>query len=281
MSTTPSHPDAERPDDVDEPRTPNPPPRYPTDAGQTQRGGEDAVAADDDRAAPPPFPHAATPPTGQAQPPEGGAARPSWQPGSGDGLPQNGIPRQPSEGPSPTPSGSGVHPPYGAPGPSSQTTGAGKAPFPGPAGAPFPGPAGPPPGAAGAYPPPTGPGPVQAPLPRPGQIGPHGITPNEERVHATTAHWLPILSSFIAPLVFYLADGPWSPFVKENARRSLNFELTLLIGYIVSGLLMVVVVGFVLYPLVWICGIIFHILAATAANRGEVYKYPITVDFVK
>ncbi|SER56012.1 hypothetical protein SAMN05443377_102157 [Propionibacterium cyclohexanicum] len=100
-------------------------------------------------------------------------------------------------------------------------------------------------------------------------------------MHALTAHWLPIVSGFIAPLAFYLADGPWSPYVKENARRSLNFELTLLIGYLISGLLMLAFIGFVLYGLVWVFGIVFHILAATAANRGELYKYPFSFEFVK
>lgn len=82
-------------------------------------------------------------------------------------------------------------------------------------------------------------------------------------------------------MVFYLADGPWSPFVKENARRSLNFELTLVIAYVISSLLTTVGVGFVLLPLVWACSIIFHVIGATAANRGEVYKYPVSAEFVK
>ncbi len=43
---------------------------------------------------------------------------------------------------------------------------------------------------------------------------------------------------------------------------------------------MVVLIGFVLLPLVAIWGIVMPIMAALAANKGEWYRYPLTLRLV-
>lgn len=261
VSSTPQNPGAERPENYDEPADQTSSQEAFSDPETTSSAARDEVTptTQGQGDTPPAFPGSSRPAADSAAPGSAGAP-PFWKPDSAGPVPPVGGPGQPPfGGPGQPPYGRPPQPPYGQ----------------APVGAPY--------GAPGSYPPPpVGPGQrAAAPLPRPGQVGPHGLSLNEERVHASTAHWLAILAGVTAPLAFYLADGPWSPFVKENARRSLNFELTLLIAYIVSSLLMTVFIGFVLFPLVWICSIIFHVLGATAANRGEVYKYPVSAEFVK
>ena len=39
--------------------------------------------------------------------------------------------------------------------------------------------------------------------------------------------------------------------------------------------------GFLVLLAVWVVSIVFSIMAAVAANRGEVYKYPLTIAFIK
>jgi uncharacterized Tic20 family protein len=53
-----------------------------------------------------------------------------------------------------------------------------------------------------------------------------------------------------------------------------------LIAYIVSLLLAIIVIGFFLLAVVWVISIVFMIIAAVAANRGEYYKYPLSIAFV-
>jgi uncharacterized Tic20 family protein len=97
---------------------------------------------------------------------------------------------------------------------------------------------------------------------------------------ASMAHWLGILIGFIGPLILMLTKGEQDQLVRANAVEALNFQITLLIGYIVSAVLFVVVIGAFLYPVVWVLGLIFAIMGAMAASRGEVYRYPINIRMV-
>ena len=89
-------------------------------------------------------------------------------------------------------------------------------------------------------------------------------------------------ASILAPLVmwFIYKDKPGYGFTKESARRAFNFNFSLWLISMASWVLMVVtfgILGIILWvvPLVVsILMVIFHSLAALAANRGEQYTYP-------
>jgi uncharacterized Tic20 family protein len=53
------------------------------------------------------------------------------------------------------------------------------------------------------------------------------------------------------------------------------------LGAIVSGVLIVVLIGIVLLPIVLIAMVVFPIIAAMRARDGEAYRYPFTIRFVK
>ena len=107
------------------------------------------------------------------------------------------------------------------------------------------------------------------------------LSPSDERMWSTLIHVGGIIIGFISPLLGYLLLKDRSAFVAENAKNALNFQITVAIGYIASGILMFVLIGFLTYPLVWILSIVFSIMAAVAANKGVVYKYPLTIPFIK
>ena len=60
-----------------------------------------------------------------------------------------------------------------------------------------------------------------------------------------------------------------------------NFQLTILIGYIVGWILTIVFIGVLVVLAASVLSIIFGIMAALAANEGRPYKYPIAIPFVK
>jgi len=98
---------------------------------------------------------------------------------------------------------------------------------------------------------------------------------------ASMAHWLGILIGFLGPLIIMLTKGEQDRFVRANAVEALNFQITLMIGYVISGVLTAVfigVLGFIVLPII---GLIFSILGAMAANKGEVYRYPFNIRLVK
>jgi uncharacterized Tic20 family protein len=127
--------------------------------------------------------------------------------------------------------------------------------------------------------------PTAAP-PAPTYAGPVApVSPSDERTWGTLAHLAPFVGAFVGlpflgPLVVFLIYKDRSAFVRANALESLNFQLTLLIGYIISAVLMIVLVGFFTAAIIGIASIVLQILAAVAANRGEEYHYPLTIRFV-
>jgi len=150
-----------------------------------------------------------------------------------------------------------------------------------------------PPGGYGGQPPYGGPpaygppGGGQPPYPPPG-YGPRPLNPSDERTWAIIAHIGPLVVAtltagvlgFLAPLVIWLVLRDRSAYVADQAKEALNFQITLLIGYVVSIILMIVIVGFFTWFVVWVISIVFAILAAIAANRHEWYRYPMTIRFV-
>jgi len=71
------------------------------------------------------------------------------------------------------------------------------------------------------------------------------------------------------------------PFMDEQGKEAVNFQISMLIYGIIAGLLCFACVGFVLVPAVVIVDVIFLLIAAVKANNGEHYRYPLTIRFIK
>jgi uncharacterized Tic20 family protein len=107
------------------------------------------------------------------------------------------------------------------------------------------------------------------------------LSPADEKLWATLTHVGGILFHWLAPLIAFLVLKDRGPFVRWHTRQALNFQLTVLIAYIVGIVLCFVVIGFFLLLAVGVLNIVFGILAAMAANRGEFYRYPLAIEFVR
>jgi uncharacterized Tic20 family protein len=158
-------------------------------------------------------------------------------------------------------------------------------------------------------PPPPGPGPYQQPGQQPYQTpgpqqqqGPYqqpyqqgpgfsgpsagsSMSPSDERLWGLFAHLSWIVGSIVAiaplgPLVIFLVFKDRSPFVRRHAVEALNFWITVYIALAISLALMFVLIGFVTFPVVAIAALVFSIIAAVAANRGENYRYPMTLRLI-
>ncbi len=90
-----------------------------------------------------------------------------------------------------------------------------------------------------------------------------------------------IALGFLGPLTVLLVAGNTSPFVRRHAAEALNFNLSVLIYLAVSTVLLLVLVGFVLIPLIGLMYLVSTIRAAMAASRGEDYRYPLTLRFIR
>ncbi|TDF93843.1 DUF4870 domain-containing protein [Paenibacillus piri] len=104
---------------------------------------------------------------------------------------------------------------------------------------------------------------------------------SEDKTLALLSHILSLFVGFIAPLVIWLIKKDQSQYVAEQAKESLNFQISLLIYYFVAWILTFLVIGLILLPALWVFSVIVVILAAVKANSGEMYRYPLTIRFVK
>lgn len=98
----------------------------------------------------------------------------------------------------------------------------------------------------------------------------------QARTWAIVAHAGGIVVSVIAPLVVYLVFRDRSPYLVDQAREALNFQITVLVASVLAGILTGLTLGLAspLVLLVGLANLVLCILAAVAASRGEVYRYP-------
>ncbi len=152
-----------------------------------------------------------------------------------------------------------------------------------------------PPSLGGPTPPPPGgatpqDGPTQQPQGAPVHYGqpPRPLSPTEERNFGMLAHLVAALAlplsfgtlGFVASLVIYLLYKDRGPFVRQHAANSLNVQIITAILLLASLALMIVLVGFVTYPLVIIGATVIHVIGAIRAYNGEWWMPPLTPRFV-
>ena len=109
----------------------------------------------------------------------------------------------------------------------------------------------------------------------------------EEKQWALFAHLSALIGfiipfgSIIGPLIIWQIKKNEMPFVDDQGKEALNFQITMAIAVLVCIVLMVVLIGFLLIWIVGLLDLIFIIIAALAANSGQAYRYPITLRLVK
>jgi uncharacterized Tic20 family protein len=107
------------------------------------------------------------------------------------------------------------------------------------------------------------------------------MTPEDQRLWATLTHIGGIFFNFIAPLVAYLVLRDRGGFIREHTRVALNFHITMAIAYAVGTLTVWLGIGVLIALAAGVLSLVFGIMAAVAANRGEFYRYPLSIEFIK
>jgi uncharacterized protein len=130
-----------------------------------------------------------------------------------------------------------------------------------------------------------------------GVVGGQGqatMSAEEERTWSVLAHlsmFLNLLTGFLGPvaaLIIWLVYKDRSQKVAFHALQSMWFQIgwlvILAVGWTVTTLLLVVVIGFVLIPVMAIVSVVPFVHAGYAAYRvskGEEYRYPFAADLVE
>ena len=71
------------------------------------------------------------------------------------------------------------------------------------------------------------------------------------------------------------------PFVKDQGKESLNFQITLSIVFFIGTVLLFIGIGIIVPFAVAIIGFVLVIMASVKANDGIPYRYPFKIDVIK
>lgn len=88
-------------------------------------------------------------------------------------------------------------------------------------------------------------------------------------------------AGFILPVIMWMINKDRSVNIDLHGKNIINFMISWIIYAVVSGILCVILIGFVMLIAVAAMQIIFIILAAIKASNGEYWKYPLSIEFIK
>ncbi|MFO7247729.1 MAG: DUF4870 domain-containing protein [Bacillota bacterium] len=114
-----------------------------------------------------------------------------------------------------------------------------------------------------------------------------GQDDKQARLWATVCHlaalvgYIVPMGHVLGPLVVWLLKRNDSPFVDDQGKEALNFQLSLTIYGMIAALLVFVLIGLPLLLALMVIQVVFVIVAAVKANEGQAYRYPMTIRFFK
>jgi uncharacterized Tic20 family protein len=89
------------------------------------------------------------------------------------------------------------------------------------------------------------------------------------------------LGFLVGPLIVWLVKREDDPFIDEQGKEAVNFQITMMLAILVCVPLLFVVIGIFLMPLIGIWDVVLTIIAGVKAANGEHWRYPATIRFIK
>jgi uncharacterized Tic20 family protein len=98
---------------------------------------------------------------------------------------------------------------------------------------------------------------------------------------AAFAGFLIPFANVFGPLVVWMMKREQSEFVADQGKEALNFNITILIGAAVCGVLVFVFIGILLGVALFVFWLALTIIGGIKAGEGHRYRYPLTLRLVK
>lgn len=112
-------------------------------------------------------------------------------------------------------------------------------------------------------------------------------TSKDERTWAMIAHISAVagfifpFGNIVAPLLIWMLKKDELPFVGDQGKEALNFQISITIYVLISVVLIFVVIGIPLLVVLGIFALIMTIIGAINAYDGKYYRYPLTIRIIK
>lgn len=104
---------------------------------------------------------------------------------------------------------------------------------------------------------------------------------SDERMLAAGIYVLSLFFPVIAPLVIWLIKKDESDFIDYHGREYFNFLISYTIYFFVSGILTIILIGFVALAILGLMLFVFTIVAAIKAYEGNQYRFPLIFRLIK
>jgi len=85
----------------------------------------------------------------------------------------------------------------------------------------------------------------------------------------------------LGPLVVWLVKRVDDPFIEEQGKEAVNFQLTMFLVAFLCIPFVFVLIGIPMLLLVFLLMIVFPVIAAIQAGEGTHYRYPLSIRFIK
>lgn len=89
------------------------------------------------------------------------------------------------------------------------------------------------------------------------------------------------MGNILGPLLIWLIQKDKMPFVDEQGKEALNFQISVTIYLIGAGILCIILIGLPLLIGILIAQVVLTIIASIKVNNGEEYRYPFTLRFIQ
>ena len=86
--------------------------------------------------------------------------------------------------------------------------------------------------------------------------------------------------NILVPLIIWLIKKDELPFVDDQGKEVLNFQISMVIYMIIAGILCIILIGIPILIGMIAFDCIITIIATINANDGKYYRYPITIHFI-
>jgi uncharacterized Tic20 family protein len=124
--------------------------------------------------------------------------------------------------------------------------------------------------------------PSPPPSPPPYEPAPPVSSGNDDKNLAMLTHLSGFLFSIIVPLIVWLINKDRSDktYLVTESKEALNFQLTVLLGYVICWILTIILIGAFLHIVLWILNITFCIIAAVKVSQTGSYRYPFALRLI-
>jgi len=89
------------------------------------------------------------------------------------------------------------------------------------------------------------------------------------------------LAGFVLPIVMWATEKDKSRSIDLHGKIVINWIISCTIYAIVAAILIIVVIGIPILIALVVVGIVFPIMGGIKANKGEFWKYPLSITFLK